>query len=70
MCRKRAALRVLEMRLGVLINLVYCYKCRKFFRNRVKGGRGIAICIFEINNVSRAIGTLIYIEKWFHVHKN
>jgi hypothetical protein len=70
MCRKRATLSVLELRLGVSINLVYFYKCDTFYRNRIKGSRVISIWIFKIDNVWRAIATLIYIKKWSYFNKN
>jgi hypothetical protein len=71
MCRKRATLSVLDVRLGVSINLVFLYKCSKFYRNRIKGSRVILICIFKIDNVWRPITTLIYINNnWFHFKKN
>jgi hypothetical protein len=63
MCRKTATLSVLEARLGVSINILFVYKCSKFYRNRIKGSRVITICIFKIDNVWRPIATLIYINK-------
>jgi hypothetical protein len=70
MCRKRATLSVLEVRLGVAINLIFVYKCSKFYRNRIEGSRVITICIFKIDNVWRPIATLIYLNKWFHLKNN
>jgi hypothetical protein len=66
MWRKRATLSVLDVRLGVWINLAYFYKCSKFYRKRIKDSRVISICILKIDNVWRPIATWIYFKKWFN----